>query len=224
MLPRIRRVLSDWIAAGARGIGQIELRQEGAGFRLTHLDDVMRDDLAVYRSPNDAAELAKYDDQGKYRSLKTAPNLRHGWQMELPDLDALGQALDFFYPGRLATLAAWEANRLATTPLRETLERQSGMYRVAAKISDPEVDTLVGRFCRSQGGAPGCLRTILWARDQRGARPSLRLPPDKFIIPYDQTGRGETRMPLLCQEACNLLVAEARAVVRRETDVEELKG
>ena len=53
----------------------------------------------VYHSPNDAVELAKFSDDGKYRPLKTAPNLRHGWRLELADLAALQQALDFFYPG-----------------------------------------------------------------------------------------------------------------------------
>jgi sirohydrochlorin cobaltochelatase len=158
--------------------------------------------------------VAKFDDEGNYRALKTAPNLRHGWRLKLVDLDALQEALDLFYPGRLAALAAWEAHRLTTTPLRVTLDRQTGMYRAAAKVSDDEIDALVGRFCRSQGGTPGCLRTILWARDATGARPSLRLPLDKFIAPLDQTGRGENVMPLLCQEGCNLLVSEARKVVK----------
>jgi sirohydrochlorin cobaltochelatase len=214
MLPRIRRVLTDWIASGARGIGQIEIRQEEAGFALSHRDDAAREDLKTCHSLDEAAELAKFDDEGSYRPLKTAPNLRHGWRLELADLDALQQALDFFYPGRLAALATWEEHRLTTTPLRETLDRQTGMYRAAAKISDEQVDALVGRFCRSEGGAPGCLRTILWPRDATGARPSLRLPLDKFIAPVDQTGRSENIMPLLCQEACNLLVAEARNVVK----------
>jgi len=217
MSPRIRRVLGDWLAAGARGIGQIEIKQTQTGFVLVHREDSARDDLEPHSSPDDAEELAKFDDQGNYRPLKTAPNLRHNWRLELSDLDALQRALDFFYPGRLAALAAWEAHRLATTPLRDTLNRQTGMYRSAAKISDDQVDLLVGRFCRSQGGQPGCLRTILWARDESGARPSVRLPLDKFIAPLDQTGRGESVMPLLCQEACNLLVSEARAVVKGDS-------
>lgn len=204
----------DWLAAGARGIGQIEIRKSDSGFVLGHRDDAAREDLQTSFLPNDAAKLAKFDDGENYRPLKTAPNLRHGWRLELADLDALQQALDLFYPGRLAALAAWEAHRLTTTPLRETLGRQTGMYRAAAKISDDEIDALVGRVCRSQGGAPGCLRTILWARDATGARPSLRLPLDKFIAPLDQTGAGENVLPLLCQEACNLLVAEARKVVK----------
>lgn len=216
MRPPVERVLADWIAAGTRGIGQILIAQADGVFSLCHREDEGRSDLAVHRSPNDAIEIAKFTDAGQYRPLKTAPNLRHGWRLELPDLEALREAIDFFYPGRLAALATWEANRLDPTPVRATLERQTGMYRVAAKISDEGIDTLVGRFCRSQGGEPGCLRTILWARDGTKARPALRLPLDKFIAPGDQTGRGENVIPLLCQEACNLLLAEARKVVKGE--------
>jgi sirohydrochlorin cobaltochelatase len=217
MLPRIERVLSDWLAAGATGMGQIEIRKIGDGFVLSHHEDAARTDIKIFSSPNDATELAKFDDEGTYRPLKTAPNLRHGWKLELKNVSELGRALDLFYPGRLATLSVWEANRLKTTALRETLNRQSGIYRVAAKISDQQIDVLVGRFCKSHGGAPGCLRTILWPRDGSNARPSLRLPLDKFIAPIDQTGREEKVMPLLCQEACNLLIASARETVRSES-------
>lgn len=216
MPPRVERVLDEWLASGARGIGQILIAKAGAGFVLCHQEDEGREEWETYSSPDDAIEIAELDDAGQYRPLKTAPNLRHGWRLKVADLAELRLALEGFYPGRLTALAAWEAHRLATTPLRETLGRQSGIYRAAAKISDDEVDALVGRFCRSQGGAPGCLRTILWARDETQARPSLRLPLDKFIAPLDQTGRGESVIPLLCQEACNLLVAEARNVVKNE--------
>jgi len=220
MLPRIERVLSEWLASGARGIGQVLIVKTDTGFVLCHREDEVGVELEIFRLPNDAIEIARLDDEGQYRALKTAPNLRHGWRLDLTDLRELRLALDGFYPGRLAALAAWEAHRLETTPLRETLRRQSGMYRAAARISDTEVDGLVGRFCRSQGGSPGCLRTILWARDETKARPSLRLPLDKFIAPLDQTGRGENVMPLLCQEACNLLVAEARNVVKESARAE----
>jgi sirohydrochlorin cobaltochelatase len=213
---RIERVLGQWLASGARGIGQVLIIRNGEGFALCHRDDDERADCEAFHSPNDAFEIARFDDAGQYRPLKTAPTLRHGWRMELADVASLRLALDGFYPGRLAALAAWEAHRLTSTPLRATLNRQSGMYRVAATISDQQIDALVGRFCRSQGGAPGCLRTILWSRDETNARPSLRLPLDKFIAPLDQTGRGENVMPLLCQEACALLVAEARKVVKGE--------
>src|SRR4029077_19932746 len=120
-----------------------------------------------------------------YRPLKTAPNLRVGWRLEVAGLGELRRALDFLYPGRLGMLAAGQANRLTTTALRDTLNRQSGMYRVAAKITDEQIDDVVGNFCRSNGGG---LRTILWKRDGREAVPSKSLPLDKFDPAHDQTG------------------------------------
>ena len=193
--------------------GQILIRKKNGGYILSHCDDEGRDDLQGFQNPDEAAEIARYDDEGKYRPLKTAPNLRHGWRLEVVDLAALRRALDYFYPGRLAMFAAWKANRFATTPLRETLDRQSGMYRVASKISDEQIDELLGNFCRS---SDGCLRTILWKRDARGTVPSTKLPPEKFDTSHDQTGRGQRAIPLLCQEACNLLVNECRKVVKGE--------
>ena len=80
-------------------------------------------------------------------------------------------------------LRAFKSGELTTTSLRETLNRQSGMYRVAAKISDEQIDGLVGDFCRSDGG---CLRTILWKRDASDKDPSLKLPPEKFDLAVDQ--------------------------------------
>src|SRR5207302_1861761 len=140
-----------------------------------------------------------------------APNLQHGWRLQLATVDELRRSLDYFYPGRLAVFAAWKGGSLTSTPLRETLDRQSGMYRVAAKISDEQIDRVVGDFCRSDGG---CLRTILWKRDTRGRILSTSLSSEKFEPAHDQTGCGENTIPLLCQEACNLLVAECRKVVK----------
>src|SRR6266704_416005 len=169
--------------------GQILIQSTGSGgFVLCHRDDENSRGLEVFKRPEDALGIARSDGAGKYRPLKTAPNLRHGWRLEVVDLGQLRRALDYFYPGRLAMLAAWRENRLSTTPLRETLDRQSGMYRVAAKISDEQIDEVVGNFCKSDGG---CLRTILWKRDTHGTIPSIKLPPAKFEPSHDQTSRGQ---------------------------------
>ena len=179
-------------------------------------------ELTLHTDPEDAAALALYDDAGAYRPLKTAPNLRHGWRLVVPDDAGLRLALDLFYPARVGAWRAFQkGKRAAATPLRETLGRQTGMYRVTAKITDAQADVLVGRFCRSDGG---CLRTILWRRDAAGMVASTRLPREKFDPAYDQVdGKkcGAGFVPLLCQEACNLLVAEARAVVKAERTKDE---
>jgi sirohydrochlorin cobaltochelatase len=214
MVLEIEPALESGCADGRRCIGQILIERSAAGsFLLCHRDDVGCDGLAVSIDAEIAAEIAKFDDAGKYRPLKTAPNLCHGWRLELKDARALRQALDLFYPGRLAMFFIFEKGKLHTTPLRETLERQTGMYRVAARISDDQIDELVGNFCRSDGG---CLRTILWKRDAQGAIASSKLPREKFDPASDQAGHGKSCIPLLCQEACNLLVNAAREVVKHE--------
>ncbi|HEY6071060.1 MAG TPA: hypothetical protein VIU85_06780, partial [Chthoniobacterales bacterium] len=99
---------------------------------------------------------------------------------------------------------------------------------VAAKISDLQINNLVADFCRSDSG---CLRTILWKRDRKGAIATTKLPGEKFDPGIDQVvatcsrrPAGDARaslseaatVPLLCQEACNLLVAECRKTVKEE--------
>jgi hypothetical protein len=214
----IERALQSALASGTCHIGEIAIRSVHGRYSLMHREDVGRTDLASFGLAEDAIAIARLDDAGKYRPLKTAPNLRRGWQLEIATLAGLRRALDYLYPGRLAVFAAWKDERLTTTPLRETLDRQSGMYRVASQISDQQIDEVVGDFCRSDGG---CLRTILWRRDEAGAAPSIRLPAQKFDPDWDQAGGPgsaapaiERMIPLLCQEACTLLVSECRAVVK----------
>jgi len=221
----IERALQAALAGGLCYVGQIAVRPstEG-GFVLSHRDDKDRKDLHVARGAEQAVEIARCDDTRNYRPLKTAPNLRHGWRLEVATLHDLRRALDYFYPGRLPVFVAWQEERLKTTTLRETLARQSGMYRITAKISDEQINDVVGTFCRSAGG---CLRTILWRREASGSVPSNKLPAAKFDPNRDQaqalSGPGSTPattaptvIPLLCQEACNLLVAECRKVVKGE--------
>lgn len=206
------RALANWLAGGLRRIGEVAITAEPEGsFVLTHRDDIARDELEAHAGPEAALELARFDDDSNYRPLKTAPTLRHGWKLTVSDLTQLRLALDHFYPGRTAAFLAFNQNELSTTPLRETLQRQTGMYRIAAQITDTQADELIGDFCRSDGG---CLRTILWRRDRAGTNPSTRLPTEKFDPSYDQSGRAAAVIPLLCQEACNLLVAAARGVVQ----------
>jgi sirohydrochlorin cobaltochelatase len=202
-------------------LGQLLVRKTATGgFIVSNRDDELLEQLQTFRDEEDAIEIAKYDDAGYYRPLKTAPNMRHGWRLDLTTAAELRRALDYFYPGRLAVFAAWKTGNLQTTSLRDTLERQSGMYRVAARISDAQIDDVVADCCRSDGR---CLRTILWKRDRSEAIASTKLSKDKFDPTSDQVSGlnppGSTppvTLPLLCQEACNLLVAECRKIVKGE--------
>jgi sirohydrochlorin cobaltochelatase len=215
------QLLDSLVGKNGSRIGQLEIAPAEGGFALCHRDDVGRTDLKISEI-DDAFEVAKFDDAGLYRPLKTAPNLRHGWKIFARDLLQVEKVIDAIYPGRIAVLHAFKSGQLTTTSLRETLNRQSGMYRVAAKISDEQIDGLVGNFCQSDGG---CLRTILWKRDTTDQIASLKLPPEKFDPMVDQYLSAKRprsaisateSIPLLCQEACNLLIAACRDAVKME--------
>jgi sirohydrochlorin cobaltochelatase len=207
--PSLEQLLESELASGSFTIGEVAIEALNDGtFDITHCD---AETTAAAFAPDEALEIAKFDDAGNYRPLRTAPTLRHGWKIIVSTISEAANVIEAIYPARLAAWHAWKLGRLATTPLRQTLNRQSGMYRVAAKISDDQINELVGNFCRSDGG---CLRAILWRRDYTGAIASTKLPVEKFDPAFDQTGGRKKCVPLLCQEACNLLVAACREAVK----------
>jgi sirohydrochlorin cobaltochelatase len=190
--------LNRWLEGGGFRLGQVCVF---GNFTICHADDRERDDLAIYANPHDAIGVARYDDAGKYRPLKTAPNLRHGWRLELKRLKEVHLALDFLYPAAIALLVAREKGGLVPVHLRATLARQTGMYAVVKKISDSEAEKLIGDVCR---GKPGCLRCILW-----DIGPDRRVPADLSLAKSAKSAK-----PLYCLEACNLLIAAGRKAVK----------
>jgi hypothetical protein len=116
----------------------------------------------------------------------------------------------------LGALLSRNKGELTPVTLRETLARQSGMYAVARKISDEQANELIGSFCKSEGrteGCPGCLKTVLWRIS--AATPITSLPSAKFDVSTNQVGNDARALPMLCQEACNLLVSKAREAVKK---------
>ena len=178
--------LCDWIAAGGGRVGQIAICAVPEGWELRHEDDAERGDLSLSVRWQEARQLAALDDAGAFRPLKTQRNLRHGWRMLLPDAESARLALDYFYPAMLGVWRAHSLRELIPVPLRATLERQTGMYAVTKKLTDAEAEAVVAGLCS------GCLKWRLWGN---GA----------------PVGMSRT---LLCHEACNLFVAEARKVVK----------
>ncbi|RYD84714.1 MAG: hypothetical protein EOP84_04760 [Verrucomicrobiaceae bacterium] len=213
MSRNITEALGHWLDAGATQIGQVEIRRTAEGYHLLHFEDALREDLERSLRPEDARHLAVYDDEGRFRPLRTAPNLRHGWLLQLTGLPEVRLALDHFYPGMLGVLVSYEKQQLPVLPLRALLERQTGMYTVTKKITDEEAQTMIGGFCKSQGG---CLKTILWPISPEA--PVTSLPREKFDPSVNQTGTPAHAIPMLCHEGCNLLVAQARTVVKGRAD------
>ena len=114
-------------------------------------------------------------------------------------------ALEFFYPAALGLWLSALRGSLDPTSLRETLDRQTGMYRITQLLRDDQASELVARCCNSDGG---CLRTILW--DLAPGMPLTSLPASKLSL----EGLPSDRIPLLCRELCNLVVAAARPIAK----------
>ena len=179
-------------------IGEILL---GTDFTLRHLSDVGCDELEPHRDPRAARLIARFDDRGEFRSLKSAPDLKRGWLLEAGSLEGMELALEFFYPASLGLLLSWIRGSILPTPLRDTLDRQSGMYRVTQLLRDDQALDLIGCRC-----GKGCLRTVMW--DISSGNVVTSLPAERRTLddlPAD-------RIPLLCRESCNLLIAAARPI------------
>jgi sirohydrochlorin cobaltochelatase len=198
-------VLLKWIGTGPRTFGQVLISRIPDRVELRHIEDAGRGDLELIADCEAARSLANFDDAGKYRPLKTAPNLRRGWRMEFQYGAEVFHALGYFYP---AMAGVWHAHcdgELNPVHLRETLGRQTGMYRVTQNLTDGQAQQVIAQTCC----ASACMKTILWRIDSR--QPITSLPADKFSPSSDPAV-----MPLLCHEACNILVAAARRVVKGE--------
>jgi sirohydrochlorin cobaltochelatase len=203
--------LHVWLEPDGARMGELLIVPESGAWTLRHYRDAETQELTLYTRPTDARELARYNAAGEYRPLKSAPTLRSGWLLRLPSISEVRLALDFFYPAMLGTVLVAQ-EKIEPTSFRATAGRQSGMYAVTGKMPADQADSLIGRFCQSGGG---CLKTILWEID-RGV-PVTSLPPSKFDLAADQTGVRSSLpfIPLPCAQPCHLLIAAARAELKR---------
>jgi sirohydrochlorin cobaltochelatase len=200
MRGEIRKVLDSLLRRGPCLIGQVRVLP---CYALSHVEDTEKSELETFTNPHDALEIARYDDGGKYRPLKTAPNLRHGWRLNLKNLDEASLALDFLYPAALGTALAFARSELKAVDLRQTLARQTGMYAVVKKITDAQAESLTATTCDHTNG---CLRHILWSISSG--------KPTSLTRRESAVQHSENEIPILCVEACNLLISAGRDIVK----------
>ena len=183
------------VELGVFQIGQVVIEKNPPGFSLRHEADTGREDLEIFYSPEDALGITRYDDSGDYRPLKTAPNLRRGWELRLDSLAALRLALDGIYPAALGNWRAVLRGEKIAPPLRETLNRQTGMYRITGLLTHNEAARIIDSLCR-----PGCLRQILW--------------PIESADPVPAPAAPDGRIPLFCTNPCSHFLGKAREAVK----------
>ena len=168
-------------------------------YEIRHVDDADADpaDLDSYRDPLAARELSTYDDQGRYRPLRTAPSLVSGWVFaDLDGRDAV-ETLDTLYP---ASVANWNLERegeLDVTHWRETADRQTGIYGVVEELPAEAVEWVAESCCVDSE----CLKRREWEYDS-----------DHEL----EADGGTGAFP--CREPCSLVVAAARRWTKLEEE------
>ncbi len=204
------RPLSDRYDALADGLatewGQLEITvtldgAAGRSYDLRHVADAETpaDELRAHEDPLDAREIAKHDDDGDYRPLKTAPSLRTGWRF--PDLDAADvvEAVHAVYP---ATVQNWHRERegeLDVDHWHETVERQTGIYGVVRTWDRGEGYEHVNWVAEACCDDSQCLKRREWEYDEE--------------TDLDVDG-GDGEFP--CREPCSLVIAAARQWTKLE--------
>ena len=206
--------LSAAVADGIRRIGQIAIRPKDSGYTLCHIDDEDGDIalLEKFSGPVAARELSTWAEDGHYRFTKGELSLKRGWLLQLSSAEELRQALDHFYPASVGLWFAREDERLEIQHLRDKLNRQTGMYRFARNLSDAGAQRLVREVC---GPANCCVKKILWQID--ATTPLEDSDASRFDGVTGNIDRSQA-IPLLCREACNHFVAEARKASKAEQD------
>ena len=209
MKQNLTQAIEQWILEGARGIGQVLIQPQPDGaYELRHVEDAGRVDLELHQGPVAARPLSLLDDKGEYRRPKTAPTLRRGWRLTLANGTELRQALDHFYPAMTAVWFAHLQGELNVLSLREALGRQTGMYAAAKRLQDEEGQLAVGATC----AATNCLKRTVWSFAP--GQPLQHLPASITTPDIRPVPGGGTEIPMLCQEACNILVPVLREVVK----------
>jgi hypothetical protein len=174
-------------------VAQVLVRRQEDGFELRHVADRETDaGKLTTASAEDAAGIAQFTEEGAFRPLKSAPNLRRGWRiLARSDLE-LEAALNRLYPGFIPDLFAVRTSNPHITHYREFTNRQTGMYRITTLLSDADAVAMAGKCC----AARYCLKERLWTVEGQ---------------PGDQA-EGKSVVP--CLEPCAILLGYARKVVR----------
>ena len=202
--------LIDWLASGGQSIGQVSIQPQSSGWRLCHIADAGASgsgSLTLFTAAAEAREIARHDAAGQFRPLKTAPTLKTGWELCLTTSAALIEALDYLYPAAIANWFRYAGGQIPPRSLREMLDRQTGMYRITGLLRESEAQSLVANICHDGN----CLRKILWTWNN--AIGWHTLPPEKTNCPRHPTAAFPA-LPLLCTDACPLLIGPARPLVK----------
>lgn len=188
-----REAFAAWVSGEQDGriFGQVLVRATPEGYGIRHRLDAQVSGLEVYDDPRAAREIARLTAGGEHRPLKSAPNLRRGWEIRARDARELAAAMNYLYPAGVVHWYLEREGSLEVTHYRQNAARQSGIYKRVQHLSDEGVRNAARACCADEV----CLKRVLWDVDED--------------TPLEMD-RGSGEIP--CPEPCSVFVSFARRV------------
>ncbi len=174
-------------------LAQVLIRRVERDFELRHVEDreTAPEKLRLV-AEHEVRALAQFTATGAFRPLKSAPNLQTGWRLIISDPAKLEFVINQFYPGAIADWFAVRSANAVPTHYREFTDRQTGMYRITAMLTDEQAAPVIRACCHRKF----CLKQRLWTVNG--------LVPDSL--------EGKSLIP--CLEPCAVLLEFARKAMR----------
>ncbi len=175
----------------------VQRRTPGADdFEFRHLEDEKRAESELETVLLDQAQFyLSFNDQGAFRPIKGAPDMRHGWRLLAKNAHELELALQAVYPGLIADYyAVHQMDPIPVTSYDEFAGRQTGMYRNAKNLKGDRAAQAVQTAC----GPSFCMKRRYWT------------------VPGLDTDSAEVKSEVPCLEPCAVMLEWGRKVVRMD--------
>ena len=162
-------------------MGQVSWDREGEIRRLRHIQDQGKDihQLRGVETLEALEEVVRWDEQGRFRPLRSEGNLVSGWVYQVKGEEGFREAMEVIYPGLWGNAEAWNEGRLKFQSWDEAMEKQTERIRSkVAKMGDLPA-SVIEKNCRKR-----CLKVVVWAGEK---------PEEK-----------EGEVPMICTGPCGM--------------------
>jgi len=161
-------------------MGQVCWKREGEVWEVRHIQDQEAvGQLRSITNLNELEEVVRWDEQGKYRPLRSEGNLGSGWQYDAKRVAEFREAMEVIYPGLWGNAEAWRDERLKFQTWDEALAKQTERVRNKVAKAGDMPRRVIEENCKKR-----CLKAVLWAGEK----------------PVDR----DAKMPMLCTGPCGM--------------------
>jgi hypothetical protein len=161
-------------------MGQVCWIKKGKGWEVRHIQD--QDVVGQLRSVgtlDELEEIVRWDEQRKYRPLRSEGNLVSGWQYDAKSGTEFREVMEVIYPGMWGNAEAWKNGNMKFQTWDDALAKQTERVRNKVAKTGDMPRRVIEENCKKR-----CLKTVLWAGEN----------------PVERDGK----MPMLCTGPCGM--------------------